>query len=793
MATLIASAKLTNAFRIRVVDKNVSANLTATFTIGHLTTYNFDPLVMDLPVLSGALARRTRRTYSDLESTSSLANTMRYATKGGKGVFAVTSSLVCEFPTYIEIDIEALMLQGLPEGTDCVLNFQEGWMLEDRGRRLPSGAFEYGSNTQDAPSPEFPSFVTFRTPKFFRSAFNAVFSIPTRTVLRIKQLQSAVASASTFSAVAIFNPGKFAALFAGVSQTVTVARKTVRGASALSSIVTTVVNNTRLKFAQSAVSSQFTMPPIDFWYRRLGVSVMSATATISAAVIRNIGPIIAYLDAAGTEQGFAFTSTANRTARITKNLSSTVSLSASPIATKGILSLPMSMTASLSVIADVPMILTTSGTTVSLPLWYGSINAVIDWGDGTTQTVTSTPNAKTSLVKNYGTSGTRTIYIKGFIQHWGYATAAQFDANTATVAKGFGYEVQAFGAIGIQSLIAYSSNVGNNGFTPVSIPNTVTDISYFYYASTPANPERLQYWNTSNIQKMEGVFRLSQGDLSAIPITGWNTGSVTTMRRMFRNSGTTGTGANFNADISGWDVSNVQDFSEMFRDTSSFQRNLSSWDVSSGTNFAFMFSAYYGELYNWNLSSATSPAALEQMIYYGQLRQDLTSWCVPNIASRPANFADSASPNYTGGEPVWGTCPGPRPIITVTTNKTTFTEGETLTITVTASNVSTATLYWRVNQDFPSWLNPNSGEGSPNTNTGRIYPGDVNNQTQGTLTLSAGTATLNILIPQDTITESTNESFRVDITSTFNPPSPLNLGQFLLGATPTITISSNNT
>jgi surface protein len=658
MATLIASAKLTNAFRFRVVDKNVSAaiNSTSTFT---------------------ATVFRTRRIVTDLESSSTLANTMRYSTKGGKGEFAVSSSLVCEFPTYIEIDIESLMLQGLPEGTDCVLNFQEGWMLEDRGRRLPSGAYEYGSNTQDAPAPEFPSFVAFRTPKFFRSAFNAVFSIPTRTVLRIKQLQSAVASASTFSAVAIFNPGKFAALFAGVSQAVTVARKTVRGASALSSIVTTVVNNTRLKFAQSAVSSQFTLPPIDFWYRRLGVSVMSSTATISAAVIRNIGPIVA-----------------------------------------------MSMTASLSVIADVPMILTTSGTTVSLPLWYGSINAVIDWGDGTTQTVTSTPNAKTSLVKNYGTSGTRTIYIKGFIQHWGYATAAQFDANTATVAKGFGYEVQAFGAIGIQSLIAYSSNVGNNGFTPVSIPNTVTDISYFYYASTPANPERLQYWNTSNIQKMEGVFRLSQGDLSAIPITGWNTGSVTTMRRMFRNSGTTGTGANFNADISGWDVSNVQDFSEMFRDTSSFQRNLSSWDVSSGTNFAFMFSAYYGELYNWNLSSATSPAALEQMIYYGQLRQDLTSWCVPNIASRPANFADSASPNYTGGEPVWGTCPGPRPIITVTTNKTTFTEGETLTITVTASNVSTATLYWRVNQDFPSWLNPNSGEGSPNTNTGRIYPGD---------------------------------------------------------------------
>jgi surface protein len=689
------------------------------------------------------------------------------------------------------------MFQGLPEGTDCVLNFEEGWQLEDRGRLLPSGAYEYGSNIQNAPSPEFPSFITFRTPKFFRSAFSSVFSLP-NLVLRIKQIQSAVVSASTLSAVAIFNPGKFAALFAGVSQAVTVARKTAVSGATLSSIVTTITNNTRLRLLDSSLSSQFTMPPIDFWYRRLGVSLMSSTATISAAVIRNIGPIIAYLDAAGTEQGFAFTSIANKTARITKNLSSTVSLSASPIATKGILSLPMNVTASLSVSADVPMVLSAPGTFVNLPVWYGSINARIDWGDGTVQTVTTTSGVRgTGITKSYATANAnRKVFITGFIQHWGYQTSdqfLQFPSFGGGSANGT-FTVQSFGAIGITSLIGY----GDAG-TPISIPSSVTDISYFFGYTLITNPERLQYWNTSNVQKMEGVFRLTEGDLSNLPISGWNTGNVTSMKAMFRNSGTTGTGANFNSDISGWDVSNVQNFSEMFQDTPSFQRNLSSWDVSSGTNFQVMFSTYYGELYNWNLSSVTSPSALANMLYYTGFRQDLTSWCVPNIASRPQNFADFQIANlppgnyYYGGEPIWGTCAGNRPIITVTTNKTTFTEGETLTVTVTASNVSTATLYWRVNQDFPSWSNPNSGEGSPNTNTGRIYPGDVNNQTQGTITLSAGTATINILIPQDTITESTNENFRVDITSAFNPPNPLNLGQFLLGATPTITISSNNT
>jgi hypothetical protein len=251
MATLTATAKLTNAFRVRVVDKNISAAFTNTTTLA-------------------AVVRRTRRTYSDLESTSTMSHTMRYATKGGQGIFAVSSSLVCEFPTYIEIDIEALVLQGLPEGIDCVLNFQEGWQLEDRGRQLPSGAFEYGSNTQNAPSPEFPSFVTFRIPKFFRSAFNAVFSIPTKTALRIKQLQSVVASVSTLSAVAIFNPGKFAALFAGVSQTVINPTMKAVASATLSSAFSppfgfpALLTITRIKQLLSTMNSNFSLSLPEF-------------------------------------------------------------------------------------------------------------------------------------------------------------------------------------------------------------------------------------------------------------------------------------------------------------------------------------------------------------------------------------------------------------------------------------------------------------------------------------------------------------------------------------------------
>jgi hypothetical protein len=780
-------------FDITIADVEDEGKITLTITNPGKNNAQGDTLTFDFEKFyPGSPAGEFTCTVDEITAPNTLLKT---------GGWTAVSTVSCTFPTYIEIDIEKL---GIPEGTTCTLNFDEGWLLEDRGRRLPSGEWEYPDASQGALSPEQPNYVTFRTPWYGVGRFTSAFSLP-NTVLRIKQLASSVSSTAVVVARGIFNPGRFAALQFSVSNVQAIVRKTaVSGANLFSSFgpFGPIAISLRIRPGDSALSSQFTMPSIDNWYTRLGVSLMTSTATISATVIRNIGVITATF-----QQAVQLNATGFRTAGITKEITAMASVSADIFVQKGLPVTNLGMTASLSVSGDVPMVLTTSSTGVRLPLWYGSINAVIDWGDGTTQTVTSTPNSKTNLSKDYSTPGTRTIYIKGFVQHWGYQNASQFLSQPSTLTAGLGYEIQSLGDIGIQTLIALKAgNIGIDGPTPWYIPSSVKDISYFFFRAGDIsgginNISRLGNWNTSNIERMEGVFRLA-GNITAAPITGWNTGSVISMKRMFNN-------CRFNSNINGWDVSNVQDFSEMFRDAGQFNQSLSSWDVSSGTDFRFMFSqtntatdfsgptrGYSGALYNWNLSSATSPTALEQMLFTGyQYPGDITSWCVPNIASRPTNFAASGSGFYSGGEPVWGTCPGPRPIITVSTDKTTVNEGETITITITSSNVSTATLYFRINQDFPSWLNPSSGEGSPNSNTGRIYSQDVSppGGTGGTVTLSSGTATLTLTIPQDTIIETTNESFRVDITSVSLPPSPLNIGQFLLGATPTLTISSNNT
>ena len=41
--------------------------------------------------------------------------------------------------------------------------------------------------------------------------------------------------------------------------------------------------------------------------------------------------------------------------------------------------------------------------------------------------------------------------------------------------------------------------------------------------------------------------------------------------------------------INTWDVSKIEDFSELFKDKSNFNSNISNWDVSNGSSFEGMF------------------------------------------------------------------------------------------------------------------------------------------------------------------------------------------------------------
>jgi len=114
------------------------------------------------------------------------------------------------------------------------------------------------------------------------------------------------------------------------------------------------------------------------------------------------------------------------------------------------------------------------------------------------------------------------------------------------------------------------------------------------------------------------------------------------MSDVFNGDGNTGNPVfvQFDADISGWDVSNVQTFFRMFRKAEIFEADISGWNVSNADNFGQMFRSselFNADLSSWDLSSATSFNAMFRGARV--FDQDLSMWAVYFVPG-VGNFKD---------------------------------------------------------------------------------------------------------------------------------------------------------
>jgi surface protein len=120
-------------------------------------------------------------------------------------------------------------------------------------------------------------------------------------------------------------------------------------------------------------------------------------------------------------------------------------------------------------------------------------------------------------------------------------------------------------------------------------------------------------------------------------ITDWDVSNVTDMSELFKDK------TQFNGDISSWDVSNVSNMSNMLRETD-FNQDISSWDVSSVTSMRQMFykSPFNQNIGSWSMSNVTDMS--EMFLGTINFNQDISSW---NVSSVTNMFGVFSGTNHT--------------------------------------------------------------------------------------------------------------------------------------------------
>jgi len=209
----------------------------------------------------------------------------------------------------------------------------------------------------------------------------------------------------------------------------------------------------------------------------------------------------------------------------------------------------------------------------SLPL-----NAVVDWGDSTTDTITTFNQAET--LHTYASSGTYTIKITGDLSGWEFNNGgdrlkilniASWGVLNISVANGF------YGC-------------GNLTATATDAPLiSSTSLAQCFRSCTNFNGA-IGNWDVSAVTSLSESFRDCINFNGAIG--NWDVSSVTNMGGIFY------TARAFNQDIGNWDVSSVTNMFRFFRGAQAFNQDIGSWDVSNVTNFGDFMSGKTAALYS---------------------------------------------------------------------------------------------------------------------------------------------------------------------------------------------------
>ncbi|MBF4484370.1 MULTISPECIES: BspA family leucine-rich repeat surface protein [unclassified Flavobacterium] len=291
---------------------------------------------------------------------------------------------------------------------------------------------------------------------------------------------------------------------------------------------------------------------------------------------------------------------------------------------------------------------------IKLPLQNGGVyNFIVDWGDGTKDTITSWNQSQ--VTHTYSLAGIYKINITGICYNWAFL-------NTGDRLKLL--NILSWGNLRLGNRGYYFQGCSNLDLSKVSDILDTTVLTNmegaFYLCTNLTTVNRMNEWNFSKITNTSFIFYGASQFNQAI--RNWNTSQVTNMNLSFFNA------KKFNQNIGSWDTSNVTTMTGMFQSADAFNQNISSWNVSKVTNMSNLFFLAYSfnnggnpDINNWITSSVTnmgnmffgtntfnqpignwdvSKVTLMNAMFQGALifNQDISSWDVSNVTNMAQMF-----------------------------------------------------------------------------------------------------------------------------------------------------------
>ncbi|MCL6266691.1 BspA family leucine-rich repeat surface protein [Flagellimonas myxillae] len=146
----------------------------------------------------------------------------------------------------------------------------------------------------------------------------------------------------------------------------------------------------------------------------------------------------------------------------------------------------------------------------------------------------------------------------------------------------------------------------------------------------------------SHVTDLTGMF-LNAATFNGGDLSGWDVSNITNMSQMFEGA------TEFNGNIGNWHVNNVTNMEHMFLGAESFNQNLENWVVSKVENMDSMFAQahkFNGNVTNWNVQSVEDFSAMFLGAF--AFNQNLGGWNIKSATAMNGMLSSSGVdiPNY---------------------------------------------------------------------------------------------------------------------------------------------------